>query len=138
MHEPASPVRLMIRLLQRCIVAFAAAATLVSPAWGPMVAHGGQEGRTLLMAVCTSQGGVVRTEIPLTGGLPTDRDTDGVCHHCPLCVPGADRPVAGPVPASISVPAASAESERPVARPRTGPAAGAVRVARARDPPSVS
>ena len=126
------------RLLHRCIVAFAAAATLVSPAWGPMVAHGGQEGRTLLMAVCTSQGGVVRTEIPLTGGLPSDKDTDGVCHHCPLCVPGADRPIAGPVPAGIPVPVASAESERPAIRPRTRPASGTVRIARARDPPSLS
>ena len=126
------------RLLHRCIVAFAAAAILVSPAWGPMVAHGGQVGRTLLMAVCTSQGGVVRTEIPLTGGLPSDKDTDGVCHHCPLCVPGADRPVAGPVPAGIPVPVACAESERPVIRPRTGPAPGTVRIARARDPPDLS
>lgn len=126
------------RLLQRCVVALAAAATLVSPAWGPMVAHAGQEGRTLLMAVCTSQGGVVRTEIALTGRLPADRDTDGACRHCPLCVPGADRPLAGPVPAGIPVPVSPAQSERPAARPRTGPAQGAVRVARARDPPSLS
>ena len=124
--------------LQRWIVALAALATLASPARGPMVSHGGPEGRTLLMAVCTSQGSVVRTEIPLSGGLPSDRDTDRACQHCPLCVPGADRPLAGPVPAGIAISAAAAESGRSAARPRTGPASGAVRIARARDPPSHS
>ena len=126
------------RLLQRCVVALAAAATLVSPAWGPMVAHAGGEGRALLMAVCTSQGGVIRTEIPLTSPSPSDKDKGGKCHHCPLCVPGAERPLAGPVPAGIAVPVSLAESERPAVRPRTGPAPGAVRVSRARDPPVLS
>lgn len=124
---------LKIRILHRCIVALAALATLAAPASWHLHARADREGRTLLLSVCTSAGVPIRTEVPLPG-----RDPAGACQQCALCVAGADRPVAGPLPAGIPVPASLAEEEQPAARPRSRPASDPVRVARARDPPALS
>lgn len=123
------------RLLRRCVAALAAFATLVAPLAWPLHALAGQGERTLLVTVCSTQGADVQSRIVLPGPSPSDRGASHACQACVLCSAGADRTAAGPVPASIPVPASSATAEVPVARPTTGPAPGSARIPRARDPP---
>lgn len=126
------------RHLRHGLAAIAALATLVVPASWPLHALGGPAGRTIPVSVCSSLGGVVPSELPLTDRSPSDRSPAGSCQQCPLCVSGADRPLVGPLPAGIPVPATAAESERPSLQRPAGHAPQRVRIARARDPPSLA
>jgi len=126
------------RLLRRCVAALVAFATLVAPLAWPLHALAGPGGRTLLVTVCSSQGAGIQSRVVLPGPSPSDRGPSHACQACVLCSAGGDRPDAGPVPASIAVPACSATDEAPVARPGSGPAPVTARLPRARDPPSLA
>jgi len=121
------------RLARRVLAAFVAIAAFASPTGGSLAALAGGQARTLPVAVCTTQG-------PAQAGFPaqppSDKGKTGTCPQCVLCAGGADRPVAGPLPARLVIPQSAAQDERPAVPPHALPASSPVRASRARDPPS--